>query len=129
MKTPLQFVTFGLIGVLNSLIQYVVFVVLLRALGVPMLAASAVGYGCGLVNSYALNRRWTFRVARGRNRTEFARFCLVNLAALGINLLVLDLLVTARSLRPEVAQVAAIAASLVVNFAGNKWWTFRGRSG
>ena len=115
MRTGRQFVSFGLVGVVNTVIQYAVFVLLFRLVGVPMLAASAVGYACGLVNSYLMNHRWTFRTGRDRSRGEFLRFCLVNLVALGVNLLVLKALAGAGVL-PEIAQAVAIGFSLGAPF-------------
>ena len=78
----------------------------------------------GLLNSYVMNRAWTFTVTTRANRIEFGRFVLVNLIALLLNLAVLKYL-TSLGLIPEIAQILAIGASLLANFAGNKWWTFR----
>lgn len=125
MRTGAQFLRFGLVGGLNTAIQYVVFVVLFRLAGTPMVAASAIGYMAGIVNSYFINRSWTFRMDRTRSTGEFVRFLIVNLLAMGMNLLTLKLLVSRAGLSPEVAQVCAIGSSLAVNFAGNKLWTFR----
>ena len=44
---------------------------------------------------------------------------------MGVNVLTLKVLVAIVGILPEVAQVLAIGASLIVNFVGNKWWTFR----
>lgn len=126
MKTGTQFLRFGLVGGLNTAIQYGVFIVLFRLAGVPMVAASAVGYVAGIVNSYFINRSWTFKMAGGKSTGEFAKFLCVNLLAMGMNLLTLKLLVAQVGISPELAQVGAIGSSLVVNFAGNKLWTFRG---
>lgn len=126
MRIGSQFVKFGLVGVLNTAIQYAVFVGLFRFANVPMVLASGIGYVAGILNSYFLNRVWTFRVQRARTNAEFARFLLVNLLAMGVNLLTLKALVSWVGLVPELAQVGAIFSSLVVNFAGNKLWTFRG---
>ena len=58
---------------------------------------------------------------------EFVKFCAVNIVSLGVNLLALQLLVSYAGIIPEIAQIIAIFCSLVVNFSGNKWWTFRNR--
>ena len=129
MKTSAQFLRFGLVGGLNTAIQYVVFIVLFRLAAVSMVAASAAGYLAGIVNSYFINRSWTFRMDRTRSGGEFVRFLLVNILAMGMNLLTLKLLVSRAGLSPEIAQVCAIGSSLVVNFAGNKLWTFRRAAG
>src|SRR2546430_16910650 len=62
-RAPLlvQFVKFGIVGVSNTLLTFAVYTVLLKAFGVWDLAASAIGFGVGTVNSFLLNRRWTFR--------------------------------------------------------------------
>ncbi len=125
MNTGAQFLRFGLVGGLNTAIQYGLFIVLFRLAGVPMVVASACGYLAGTVNSYFINRSWTFRIGRARTTGEFTRFLIVNLLAMGMNLLTLKLLVSRAGLSPEVAQMCAIGSSLVANFAGNKLWTFR----
>jgi len=125
MKLGWQFTRFGLVGVLNTAIQYAVFAILFRLAGLPMLLSSALGYLAGLLNSYYVNRKWTFAMREGGNRVEFARFLVVNLLAMGMNLLALKVLVARFGMLPEAAQILAIGASLVVNFAGNRWWTFR----
>ena len=122
-----QFLIFSLVGLLNTAVHFAVFLVLFRVFGVPMLLASAMGYASGVANSYFMNRRWTFRVAAPPSTVEFLRFALVNLVSLAVNLAVLEFLVRVATIIPEAAQVAAIAASLVVNFAGNKKWALARR--
>jgi len=125
MKTSVQFVKFGLVGVLNTIVHYLVFLLLFRIVGVAMIAASALGYMVGVANSFMLNRRWTFEVSGPSAGTEFVKFTVVNLVSLGMNLLALQLLVSLAGIMPEIAQVMAILCTLVVNFFGNKWWTFK----
>ncbi len=125
MKTGKQFIKFGIVGVLNTGVQFAVFVLLFRWLNLPMLIGSGLGYLAGIVNSYFINRFWTFEVKGKRDKREFFRFFMVNIVSMGVNLGSLKLLVEQGSLLPELAQVFAIGSSLVVNFIGNKFWTFR----
>lgn len=120
-----QFVIFSLVGLVNTAVHFCVFVVLFRAFDVPLLLASALGYCAGIANSYVMNRSWTFRVKGGASTAEFLRFAAVNIVSLLVNLLVLHFLTRSMNLMPEISQAAAILASLIVNFAGNKWWAFR----
>ena len=124
MSSLRQFLVYSFVGLLNTAVHFSVFVVLLRLLGVPILVASAIGYAAGVANSYVLNRIWTFSVTTPANALEFGRFALVNVISLLLNLAVLKYL-TSIGLMPELSQVVAICASLVANFAGNKWWAFR----
>jgi putative flippase GtrA len=120
-----QMVKFGLVGVLNTGIHYATFYVLFAFFGVHYLYASVIGYLAGLINSYFLNRGWTFQAGAKKKSLEFTQFVLVNLIALGVNLAVLELFVGFGGIRPEVAQIFAILFSLTANFLGNKFWTFR----
>jgi putative flippase GtrA len=129
MKTGKQFVKFGIVGVVNTAVQFVVFYLLFRQLHLPMMVSSGLGYMAGVINSYLINRVWTFEVKEKKKAGEFMRFVAVNIVSMGVNLGALKLLVVYGGLLPELAQAFAIAASLVVNFAGNKWWTFRDDGG
>jgi len=122
--TGFQFLKFSFVGVLNTAIQYAVFLVLLRVASVHYLAASLIGYICGLGNSYVLNRRWTFAAAGSSDVSELSRFVVVNAAALAVNAGVLYLLVSRAGVAAETGQVVAIAFSMCVNFFGNRFWTF-----
>jgi len=120
----IQFIKFGVIGILNTIIQYIVFYFFYSIFGLYYIFSSAFGYFCGVLNSYLLNRSWTFKSKYCNKRKEFAKFTIVNIFSLGINLIVLELLVSYSVFRPEIAQVFAIMFSMVANFVGNKFWTF-----
>ena len=123
-----QLIRFLLVGVVNTAIQYVVFVVLYEVVGINYLLASIAGYCLGVLNSYLLNRRWTFASGNARILPEAVRFTTVNLLALGANTGLLFVLVSTQSIRPRIAQLWAITASVSVNFILNKTWTFRQRA-
>ena len=125
LETGTQLVKFSLVGVLNTAIQYVVFLVLYRYAGVHYLAASFIGYCAGLLNSYLLNRSWTFHARGGKGSLEFVKFTLVNIVSVSVNVGSLAYLVSNVHLSPEFGQALAIVLSTAVNFTGNKLWTFR----
>jgi|HigsolmetaAR201D_1030396.scaffolds.fasta_scaffold00843_5 putative flippase GtrA len=126
MRAAAQFVLFLLVGIVNTALHFCTFVLLFRIFGVPLLVASASGYAVGLLNSYVLNRRFTFRVQGRARRSEFLRFLAVNVLSLGVNLAVLALLTRGMGMSPELAQGVAIAFSLATNFTGNRCWVFTG---
>lgn len=120
----LQFIKFALVGILNSAIQYLVFLLLYSLVGTQYLLASVIGYVAGMTNSYILNRRWTFGSRNQQLLTELGKFVVVNLVALSANLGLLFLLVSTGVMVPQWAQVLAITGSTLVNFVLNKVWTF-----
>jgi putative flippase GtrA len=119
-----QFIKFAVVGLLNSAIQYSVFLLLFSLIGTQYLLASVIGYVAGMTNSYVLNRRWTFGSRNQQLLTELSRFVAVNLISLGANLGLLFLLVSTGVMVPQWAQVLAITGSTLVNFVLNKTWTF-----
>ena len=124
-ETGSQFLKFCLIGFLNTAIHYGIFIFFLRTLLVNYLIASVFGYCTGLINSYILNKKWTFQSTGVRKDAEFAKFVLVNVFALSANLGALKCFVCLMSMAPELGQVFAIGFSTTTNFIGNKFWTFQ----
>jgi putative flippase GtrA len=118
----LQWLRFATVGVTNTVLSLALYAALL-GLGTFYLAASAVAFAVATLNSYALNRRWTFR-STGRRSPEVLRFYVVALAGLGLNLVLLSLFVQDASLPRLVAQLAVIPLVSVVTFAWNRRWTF-----
>ena len=119
-----QFLKFAVVGVLNTAVHYAVFLLLFSGVGMNYLIASALGYGVGTINSYLLNRRWTFRSGDSRIVGEMIRFGAVNVIALVANAGILFALVSTFHLDPRIAQLIAIVGSLGINFTLNKLWTF-----
>ena len=83
--TIVQFIQFGFVGVLNTLVDFLVFQALNLLAGWTYLA-QVVGYSCGVVNSYLWNSNWTFRDSRTHSAREMLLFLIVNLASLGVSL-------------------------------------------
>ncbi|HZG78770.1 MAG TPA: GtrA family protein [Paenibacillus sp.] len=72
------FLRFLVVGACNTIVGYgTTFAAL--AFGAPYLAATALGTACGLVVSFAMNRRFTFR-HRGSLGPAALRFAAVSLA-------------------------------------------------
>lgn len=119
-----QFIKFSLVGVLNTAIHYGVFYVLYSFGGFYHLLASGIGFCVAVVHSYILNKLWTFKRRGSPVRQEFSKFFVVNIVSLGVNLAGMAILVELLSVDPRIAQLVTIGITLVINFLGNKFWTF-----
>ncbi|MCF7973032.1 MAG: GtrA family protein [Phycisphaerae bacterium] len=120
-----QFIKFSLVGLLNTAIHYGIFYVTYQYMGLYHLLASTVGFCFAVSNSYIINKYWTFKTRGSKKRREFAKFVIVNLITLSINLGSMALLVERFGMDPRTAQLASIGLTLSINFLGNKFWTFR----
>lgn len=120
----LQLSKFGLVGCSGYLINLTVFVVLAGSLGFHHIAAAVGAFCIAVANNFVWNRQWTFGPGDGRAAFQAARFFAVSVAALLINLAVLEALVVGTALGSLAAQAIAVAVAMPFNFLGNKLWTF-----
>jgi putative flippase GtrA len=122
--TWVQLLKFGVVGGVGYLINLAVFALLIDGFGVHH-ALAAVGAFCvAVTNNFLLNRYWTFDPGEGPMHFQAARFFTVSLASLGLNLAVLELLISHHVVGELPAQAIAVAVAMPFNFLGNKLWTF-----
>ncbi len=123
LSTAVQFVKFTLVGIYCTSIAYGVFLILYLQIGTPFVVAAGIGAVVGFVNNYLLNKLWTFRVRRSEP-LMVAKFALVNGLTLGLNIGSFHLCTEYLPISSEVGEIYAIGISTLVNFFGNKLWTF-----
>ena len=119
-----QFVKFGIVGVSNTALTFVIYTVLLKVFGVWYLAASAIGFVVGAVNGFLLNRRWTFAGHVGDALTP-VRWGVVQGCGLALNEGLLYLFVDGAGVEKLLSQAFATAIVTVLTFLANRAWTFR----
>ncbi|EEL85090.1 TPA: GtrA family protein [Bacillus nitratireducens] len=117
-----KFLKFGLVGVANTLITIISYVILVK-LGMNYLAANTLSYSIGVANSYYWNKNWVFQ-SNGKDLSIFIKFLTVNLIVLAFNTLILFILVSKISINEFIAQIFAIGIGMMINFFLNKAWTF-----
>lgn len=118
-----QLCKFGLVGGCGYLINLAVFA-LLAGSGVHHVAAAVGAFCVAVSNNFLWNRYWTFGPGDGPAHFQAARFFTVSLASLGLNIAVLELLISNHLTDDLTAQAIAVAVSMPFNFLGNKLWTF-----
>lgn len=130
-QTPLfaelwRFFKFGVTGFMNTAVDFVVFLVL-SYLGVGQYVAQVISYSCGMLNSYVINRLWTFRGCGKRMfGAELPRFVAVNLCLLLLSLGVLWLVQGQWGYPKLLAKLCATAITMVLGFVLNRLWVFGG---
>ena len=124
-----QLVRFGVVGCSNTALSWCAYALLVWA-GMDVLLASGVAWTLGAVNSYVLNRRWTFR-SRGRYAPELVRFVAVQCAGLALDVVLLAALTRDADVLELVAQALVYPATTVATFALSREWAFAtvGRAG
>ena len=107
----LQFIKFGLVGVLNTLVDFLVYQLLVYL---------------GLLNSYFFNSRWTFGKGKRYTKREFVAFVAVNLVSLSISVVLLRLCYGTLGIESNlIAKGVVTVVVMVINFIGNKLFVFK----
>ena len=121
-----QLAQFCVVGAVGFVINLAVYRTLIHH-GVEFLIAAVCSFLVAVTSNYTLNRIWTFREHRGHIGIQGMRFFVVSLTALGMNLLLLELIVGAAGKEKVLGQAVAIILVTPLNFVGNKLWSFRRR--
>jgi putative flippase GtrA len=119
-----QWLRFAAVGGSNTLLSWCLYAVLVR-LGVHYLLGSGLAFGVGALNSYGLNRRWTFR-SRDRRLPEAVRFGLVQCVGLAFDVGLLYALVHHVGVHHLIAQALVFPAASAVTFLLSRHWAFAG---
>jgi dolichol-phosphate mannosyltransferase len=119
----IQLFQFGLVGASGYVVNLAVFAVVVGPLNVHHIPAAIIAFCVAVTNNFWWNRHWTFDAKHGHAGFQAARFFTVSVTALGINLIVLELLVRS-GMGDLSAQALAVAIAMPFNFIGNKLWTF-----
>ncbi|MBN2660230.1 MAG: GtrA family protein [Tannerellaceae bacterium] len=124
METLKQAIRYGVVGVSNTLITAVVIWVMMKMAGCSDVLSNITGYAAGVLNSFVLNKKWTFKSTIGwtRGAVRFGVvFGICYLMQLGL-LLYLNKHLTIDS---YFNQLLAMAFYTVINFIMNKYYTFK----
>lgn len=117
---------YGIVGLLNTFVDFAVFSALVYGLGVAAIVAQPISYLCGFANSYVWNRKWTFRSGKRVNVPELIRFGVVNAVSFGLSTVVLMAIVSGLGWSALIGKAVSIVVSLAVNYVGSRLWVFRG---
>ena len=119
----LEFIRFGLVGVINTAVDFCIFVLFYRGFGIDPLIANGIAFLVAVTNSYLMNHRWTFR--RPGNTLTFSayvRFVALNTGGLLIGTLAILLLEGVLPL--EFAKLIAAGFTLLWNYTSSKLFVF-----
>ncbi len=122
-----QALRFGIVGVANTVVCLAIVWTLEGRFSQPVWLASAAGYTVATVQSYILNRIWTFDTSgRAPVGSQFLRFVLVNIVVGAIFSTVTSLLAQATGV--ELASFVALIFSTLLSFLALRLFVF-GKAG
>lgn len=117
---------FSTTGVINTLVDFIIFTICNSILGIHYIISQVVGYSFGVANSFIFNKKWTFESNNSSKKIshELVQFIIVNLISLIITLVSIKYLVGSFNLNIYVSKVIVTLMAQVVNFVSYKLWVF-----
>ncbi|MED4290769.1 GtrA family protein [Priestia megaterium] len=115
----ISFIKFALVGVVNTLIDFVVYA-LLTTIGVNYILAQWISYSAGILNSYVMNRKWTFERKEKSSKREVISFVIVNLITLSLTSFLLTVLYNKWGVALLLSKLLITIVSVGINFIGTK---------
>ena len=130
-STLFQLSKFGFVGVLNTIIGYGSFILLLDYTN--YMIALIISHLIGVTHSFVWNKYWIFK-SRGigiiAGLYEFAKFNSVYAGVFLTNAIVLIISVNVLNADPRISQLIALPIITIISFAGHKYWSFgKGKPG
>ena len=136
-----QIFRFGVVGIINTVVDLAVLNVLILVThtgqtGTMFAVFKTVAFICAVLNSYLMNRSWTFRRAADKHHiVEGAQFLFISLLGAVVNVGTSSYVATYMHPRwgihtkawPSFAALVGTAFSLGFNFIGYKFWVFSHR--
>lgn len=135
-ETFMQFVRFGIVGLSNTVLSYVLYVVsllLFRKLGILLdsgyLTAQVVAFVISVLWSFYWNNKLVFTLQEGEKRSVFKAliktFISYSFTGLFLNSILLVLWVEVMHISEFVAPIINLLVSVPLNFVINKLWAFK----
>ncbi len=122
-KDFIAFIKFGITGVLNTAVDFVVFFLVSPITGIY--PAQIAGYTCGMINSFFINRSWTFKSEESFFSPTFVKFAAANLITMGISIVVLAVFIQFLLLDILISKILTTVVTLIFNFLLSRLWVFR----
>ena len=118
-------IRFGMVGGINTLIDFGVFLLLHYVFGIWVMVAHVTGFCVATLNSYLLNKYWTFDDKSSHSPKQILTFLGISLAALVISSAIVYI---GKDYMPAfMAKILAIGVAMVWNYLGNRFFVFHHR--
>ena len=116
-----HFILYCIFGVISTGLEFGIYALL--CLWMPYLWANIIGFHCGIVCSFCLNRSFNFK-KENKTVLRFASFYLIQIICLALNSLILYLFVGVGHWNPLIAKGFSIILTALFPFFLNEYITF-----
>ncbi len=120
-----EFFKFAFVGAVGTVVNLVILYLLTEKIGLYYMLSAILSFIVAMTSNFFLNKIWTFKEnIKSEITKKYVQFGLVSISALLINLFFLYIFTEFLGIYYLISQVLAIGIALIINFLGNKIWTF-----
>ena len=120
-----KFIKFGITGVINTAVDLAVYSFCLEILKFDIKLAQPAGQCAAIVNSYLMNKNWTFEKREKYSLSEILKFLLVNGGSIFINILGVYVFHDVLGVNEYICKIPIAAVTIIINYFGNKFFVFK----
>jgi putative flippase GtrA len=120
-----QFVKFGIVGAIGTIVDITILVFLKEVVGLNVYVANSFSFTLAVLNNYTLNSLWTFADQEKEHRRQLLQFFIVSAVGLALSQALLFFFHDVMHLHYLIAKCLGILIVLFWNFFANRFWTFK----
>lgn len=116
-----QIIKFGMVGIICTLLDYGLMILLIEGVGMRYLISSGMSFSISVVVNYILSLKFVFDTGSDQNkRLEFLAFLVLSVVGLGINQVLMWICVEKFHVYYMISKIGATGVVMVYNFITRK---------
>lgn len=127
-KSIFQFIKFGIVGLSNTIISYVVYLILIK-FGIHYLIASGAGFVVSVLNSFFWNNKYVFTAKNDEVRNPWKTLAKTFISYAGTGLILSNILlvfwIEILKLPDWIGPILNLVITVPLNFVLNKLWAYK----
>ncbi|MBU9789720.1 GtrA family protein [Lentilactobacillus sp. G22-6] len=124
MKSTKQFIKFGLTGLLNTVLTYVIYLLLLQPTNATF--AMGVGYGITSLIGLSLNNKWVFKT-HGNLKLVVIKYYATYLFTWLISIGIAHIASSSAIINSQLIPLVSLMITVPTNFLLSKFWVFNNK--
>lgn len=120
-------IKFAVVGITNTLVDFIIFIIFINVFHLNDLVSQTISYGCGVLNSFFMNKLWTFKEHKTKESSinQFGKFVLTNAISLTVSLVGLGLLNSTMGINVYISKVIVTLFLQIFNYTVYRFIVFK----
>ncbi len=119
-------IKFALVGIANTLVDFIIFITFINVFHLNDLFSQTISYTCGVLNSFFMNKLWTFKEHKTTESSinQFGKFVFTNAISLTLSLVGLSLLNSTIGINVYMSKVIVTLLLQIFNYTVYRFIVF-----